>query len=145
MFSWYKYLIVSLVFSHLGFWSGSLFLIAPFPDLCLLVLFFLTIFCECTARLCLTWSESQIVDVLMHRLTCNARSNNGLGTCWLASSRFLTRAPANSLSLSVINVNAKPFSPVRERKHYFTSKFEPPHEKTGYLPMQKHRCRSAVQ
>ena len=40
MFSWYKYLIVSLVFSHLGFWSGSLFLIAPFPDLCLHVLFF---------------------------------------------------------------------------------------------------------
>ena len=38
MFSWYKYLIVSLVFSHFGFWSGSLFLIAPFPDLCLLVL-----------------------------------------------------------------------------------------------------------
>ena len=37
--SWYKYLIVSLVFSHLGFWSGSLFLIASFPDLCLLVLF----------------------------------------------------------------------------------------------------------
>ena len=35
MFSWYKYLIVSLVFSHLGFWSGNLFLIAPFPDLCL--------------------------------------------------------------------------------------------------------------
>ena len=40
MFSWYKYLIVSLVFSHLGFWSGNLFLIAPFPDVCLLVLFF---------------------------------------------------------------------------------------------------------
>ena len=39
MFSWYKYLIVSLVFSHLGFWSGSLFLIAPLPDLCLLVFF----------------------------------------------------------------------------------------------------------
>ena len=35
--SWYMYLIVSLVFSHLGFWSGNLFLIAPFPDLCLLV------------------------------------------------------------------------------------------------------------
>ena len=33
----YKYLIVNLVFSHLGFWSGNLFLIAPFPDLCLLV------------------------------------------------------------------------------------------------------------
>ena len=37
--SWYKYLIVSLVFSHLGFWSGNLFLIAPFSDLCLLVPF----------------------------------------------------------------------------------------------------------
>ena len=41
MFSWYQCLIVSLVFSHLGFWSGSLFLIAPFPDLCLLVLFYM--------------------------------------------------------------------------------------------------------
>ena len=40
VFSWYKCLIVTLVFSHLGFWSGSLFLIAPFPDLYLLVLFF---------------------------------------------------------------------------------------------------------
>ena len=37
--SWYEYLIVSLVFSHLGFWSGNLFLIAPFPDLCLPVPF----------------------------------------------------------------------------------------------------------
>ena len=36
MFSWYKYLIVNLVFSHLGFWSENLFLIAPFLDLCLL-------------------------------------------------------------------------------------------------------------
>ena len=35
--SWYKCLIVSLVFSHLGFWSGNLLLIAPFPDLYLLV------------------------------------------------------------------------------------------------------------
>ena len=38
--SWYKFLIVSLVFSHLGFWSGNLFLIAPFPDLCLFVPFY---------------------------------------------------------------------------------------------------------
>ena len=30
---------ISLVFSHLGFWSENLFLIAPFPDLCLLVPF----------------------------------------------------------------------------------------------------------
>ena len=36
-FSWCKYLIVNLVFPHLGFWSGNLFLIAPFPDRCLLV------------------------------------------------------------------------------------------------------------
>ena len=43
MFSWYKYLIVSLVFSHLGFWSGNLFLIAPFPDLCLLVPFYIRV------------------------------------------------------------------------------------------------------
>ena len=44
--SWYKYLIVGLVFSHLDFWSGNLFLIAPFPDLCLLVPFCLsTIVC----------------------------------------------------------------------------------------------------
>ena len=34
---WYKYLIFNLVFSHLGFWSGNIFLIAPFPDLCQLV------------------------------------------------------------------------------------------------------------
>ena len=37
--SWLKYLIVSLFFSHLGFWSGNLFLIVPFPDLCLLLPF----------------------------------------------------------------------------------------------------------
>ena len=42
--SWYKYLIVSLVFSHLGFWSGNLFLIAPFPDLCLLVPFSIMVY-----------------------------------------------------------------------------------------------------
>ena len=35
---WYKYLNVNLVFSHLGFWSGNLFLIASFPDRCLLVI-----------------------------------------------------------------------------------------------------------
>ena len=40
VFAWYKYLIVNLVFPHLGFWSGNLFLIAPFPDRCLLVPFF---------------------------------------------------------------------------------------------------------
>ena len=37
MFSKYKYLVVNLVFSHFCFWSGNFFLIAPFPDHCLLV------------------------------------------------------------------------------------------------------------
>ena len=36
MFAWYRYLIVNLDFSRLGVWSGNLFLIASFPDLCLL-------------------------------------------------------------------------------------------------------------
>ena len=48
--SWYKYLIVSLVFSHYGFWSGNLFRIAPFPDLCLLV-HFCILSVECLSRL----------------------------------------------------------------------------------------------
>ena len=39
MFYRIMYLIVTLFFSHLGFWSGNLFLIASFPDLCLLVPF----------------------------------------------------------------------------------------------------------
>ena len=40
MFSKYKYLIVIVVFSHLGFLSGNFFLIAPFPDRCQLVPFY---------------------------------------------------------------------------------------------------------
>ena len=32
----HKYLIVNLVFYHLGFWSGNFFLTAPSPDHCLL-------------------------------------------------------------------------------------------------------------
>ena len=50
MFSGYKYMIVSLVFSHHGFWSGNLFLIAPFPDYCLLVPF--------------TWDKGKTIDIL---------------------------------------------------------------------------------
>ena len=30
----FRYPTVNLVFSHLGFWSGNFFLIAPFPDHC---------------------------------------------------------------------------------------------------------------
>ena len=36
-FSQYKSLSVTLVFPHLGFWSGNFFPIAPFPDHCLLL------------------------------------------------------------------------------------------------------------
>ena len=51
MFSWYKYLIVYLVFSHLGFWNGNLFLIAPLPDLCLLVLLYYVKRITCSYKL----------------------------------------------------------------------------------------------
>ena len=44
MFSWYRYLIVSLFFSTSYFWSGNLFLIAHFPDLCLPVPFYTIVF-----------------------------------------------------------------------------------------------------
>ena len=39
MLSKYKVPNCQFSFSHLGFWSRNLFLIAPFPDLCLLVPF----------------------------------------------------------------------------------------------------------
>ena len=39
MFIKYKYLFVNLGFSNLGFWRGNFFLIAPFPEYCLLVPF----------------------------------------------------------------------------------------------------------
>ena len=37
------YYIVNLVISHLGFRSGNFFLIAPFPDGCLLLLLSITV------------------------------------------------------------------------------------------------------
>ena len=58
MFSWYKYLIVGLVFSRLGFWSGNLFLIAPFPDLCLLVPFYRILTSDNKAQLSTTSSTT---------------------------------------------------------------------------------------
>ena len=59
--SWYKYLIVSLVFSHLGFWSGNLFLIAPFPDLCLLVPFYMYISIAPAINYCIGDKKNTIV------------------------------------------------------------------------------------
>ena len=67
--SWYGCLVVGLVFSHLGFWSGNLFLIAPFPDLCLLVpfytkcQFYLAIFLASTYMS----SDSCVHAILLHR------------------------------------------------------------------------------
>ena len=60
MFSWYKYLSVSLVFSHPGFWSGNLFLIVPFPDLCLFVPFSFLTECKTEQRrsICVISSSS---------------------------------------------------------------------------------------
>ena len=58
--SWYKYLIVSLVFSRLGFWSGNLFLIAPFPDLCLLVPF--DVYCSISFLLKCNIATSELCD-----------------------------------------------------------------------------------
>ena len=63
MFSWYKYLIVSLVFSHLGFWSGNLFLIAPFPDLCLLVPFYLTCLSSTLMQWCYKCMNSNVAGM----------------------------------------------------------------------------------
>ena len=40
MFSKRRCLIVGLGFSHLGFWNGNFFLIAPFPDHSQLVPFY---------------------------------------------------------------------------------------------------------
>ena len=37
VFSWNKCLIFNLVCNHLRFWSGNLFLIASFPDHCILL------------------------------------------------------------------------------------------------------------
>ena len=58
MFSWYKYPIASFVFSHLGFWSGNLFLIAPFPDLCLLVPLNTLTSCAADQHLCFCFLDS---------------------------------------------------------------------------------------
>ena len=65
--SWYKYLIVSLVFSHFGFWSRNLFLIAPFPDLCLLVILgrkrdvdYLIKHYHDVVKIILTWQQADV-------------------------------------------------------------------------------------
>ena len=80
MFSWYKYLIVNLVFSHLGYWSGNLFLIAPFPDLCLLVPFYeqpvMPHLVECLLSIKKTGIQLSIISFgIMYTLLQNKRSH----------------------------------------------------------------------
>ena len=77
--TWYKYLIVSMVFSHLGFWSGILFLIAPFPDLCLLVRLFLRIvFVLCNSALFRFVPQS----IVIHTGIYKQRNETEQTFCW---------------------------------------------------------------
>ena len=70
--SWYKYLIVGLVFSHLGFWSGNLFLIAPFPDLCLLVPFYNF---RSTNNFCILQGQVIVMVIIFQALKYDIGSN----------------------------------------------------------------------
>ena len=87
MFSWYKYLIVSLVCSHPGFWSGNLFLIAPFPDLCLLVPF--------STSTCVPWiligclSKSLLTDSIIAICSDWFDRTTTLSFCVLKTSRVI--------------------------------------------------------
>ena len=91
--SWYKCLIVSLVFSHLGFWSGNLFLIAPFPDLCLHVPFYTEakqIFGEASMNL-RDWMSNE--ESVMQEIPNEDRANEGpmkiLGLTWIPESDLI--------------------------------------------------------
>ena len=64
--SWCGCLIVSLVFSHLGFWSGNLFLIAPFPDLCLLVPFSIQSLTELSMLLTTFHFNSEVLVLILY-------------------------------------------------------------------------------
>ena len=94
MFSWYKYLIVSLVFSHLGFWSGNLFLIASFPDLCLLVTFRKivikqTLDPDFISEICYFKfvQEKKLIDLMAFRVNVNYTAFNSRETIPLLTSK----------------------------------------------------------
>ena len=88
--SWYKYLIVSLVFFPPRFWSGNLFLIAPFPDLCLLVPFYdsslffpkflVNIFTDIiTSIYMITWKNIYVTRIRRrHAYNCLLRNDSSL-------------------------------------------------------------------
>ena len=63
MFSWYKYLIVSLhFFSPRVYGEGIFFLIVPFPDLCLLVHFYIKQKRQCSRNTIASgWPSSTIL------------------------------------------------------------------------------------
>ena len=75
--SWYKYLIVSLVFSHLGFWSGNLFLIAPFPDLCLLVPLYVNNTTCLSAVICRVYKHKDLNCLELSSKLCHVTSSRG--------------------------------------------------------------------
>ena len=120
--SWYKYLIVSLVFSHLGFWSGNLFLIAPFPDLCLLVPFY-----------------GPSPFSLMFSLLLNELSF----TFYLLIGNALQRLSSLLAKILIKTYMKKKQLIVEFLKGKET--FEPPHGKTNNLHRRKQRRRSASQ
>ena len=66
VFSWYKYLIVSLVSQPPSvFGVGIFFLIAPFPDLCLLVPFFIKMMSAFLTN------QEEISAHIMHYVCCH--------------------------------------------------------------------------
>ena len=170
MFSWYKCLIVSLVFSHLGFWSGSLFLIAPFPDLCLLVLFFAPPPPPVPSFLRILHMkfdfEQTISEKIKFYIYClndfRQRSRNDLdfeySHNFINSIKCLflptfrsqaTKLPEKSNVFFFSghrlqgHVSGFFFSGHRLQGHVFCFTFEPPYEKTNNLHMRKQRRRSA--
>ena len=100
--SWYKCLIVSLVFSHLGFWSGNLFLIAPFPDLCLLVP--LNVYPVKIMYHCFTDFASEFSGINTFPTDVNTDSDNELGnhvylvTLKNGKTTSRTKCPVNKLA-----------------------------------------------
>ena len=74
MLTWYKYLITS-DFSHLGFLSGNLFLIASFPDCCLLVplcMMFSIVYCRYQQDLVLVDSGINFFSIRISRIRTNS-------------------------------------------------------------------------
>ena len=83
-----------------------------------------------------------------------SRINFGL-SCAEHEKRFITSGPGLSIlrlhTINGISFTQGPFTGFKSQMWEvclclkMTSSYEPSHEKTSFLPMQKQRCRSAVQ